>query len=237
MPKPQLLAIGLTVYSAPVALREQLSIPEAEWPRAIAELTQYPHIEEAAVLSTCNRLELYAVLLSWHPGVREVEDWLCRTSGLPLEQLRPHLFLLREQDAAHHLLRVASGLDSLVLGEGQILAQVCNWMLWGARVCGVTAHSSWQGRTWFEPGLMARAAWASQVSILFRLWRPPILTVCLLLPHAAAGQAGAQSRAELTGLWAPAQWCASAVWVCLPASCALTSSLLSLAALAFPGSD
>lgn len=124
MPKPQLLSIGLTVHSAPVALREQLSIPEAEWPRASAELTQYPHIEEAAVLSTCNRLELYAVLLSWHPGVREVEDWLCRTSGVPLEQLRPHLFLLREQDAAHHLLRVASGLDSLVLGEGQILAQV-----------------------------------------------------------------------------------------------------------------
>lgn len=188
VPKPQLLAIGLTVHSAPVALREQLSIPEAEWPRAIAELTQYPHIEEAAVLSTCNRLELYAVLLSWHPGVREVEDWLCRTSGLPLEQLRPHLFLLREQDAAHHLLRVASGLDSLVLGEGQILAQVRKGMLRGARGGGVTAHSSWQthrlqhwqGRTWFEPGRMARAAWALQVSILLRLWRPPILTVCLL---------------------------------------------------------
>jgi glutamyl-tRNA reductase len=99
-------------------------VPEAEWPRAIAELTSFPHIEEAAVLSTCNRMELYVVALSWHRGVREVEEWLSRSSGVPLEQLRPYLFLLRDRDATHHLLRVSGGLDSLVMGEGQILAQV-----------------------------------------------------------------------------------------------------------------
>jgi glutamyl-tRNA reductase len=101
-----------------------LAVPEAEWPRAIAELTSFPHIEEAAVLSTCNRMELYVVALSWHRGVREVEEWLSRSSGVPLEQLRPYLFLLRDRDATHHLLRVSGGLDSLVMGEGQILAQV-----------------------------------------------------------------------------------------------------------------
>jgi glutamyl-tRNA reductase len=116
--------MGLTIHNAPVELREKLAVPEAEWPRAIGELCAYPHIEEAAVLSTCNRMELYVVALSWHRGVREVEDWLSRSSGVPLEELRPYLFLLRDRDATHHLLRVAGGLDSLVMGEGQILAQV-----------------------------------------------------------------------------------------------------------------
>ncbi|KAL6773985.1 GLTR1 [Auxenochlorella protothecoides x Auxenochlorella symbiontica] len=122
--KSSIIAIGLTIHSAPVELREKLAVPEAEWPRAIAELCSYPHIEEAAVLSTCNRLEIYLVGLSFHRGVREVEDWLSRASGVPLADLRPHLFLLRDRDATGHLLRVSAGLDSLVLGEGQILSQV-----------------------------------------------------------------------------------------------------------------
>jgi glutamyl-tRNA reductase len=122
--KNSIIAIGLTIHNAPVELREKLAVPEAEWPRAIEELCSYPHIEEAAVLSTCNRMELYVVGLSWHRGVREVEEWLSRSSGVPLEELRPYLFLLRDRDATHHLLRVSGGLDSLVMGEGQILAQV-----------------------------------------------------------------------------------------------------------------
>lgn len=122
--KSSIIAIGLTIHNAPVELREKLAVPEAEWPRAIEELCNFPHIEEAAVLSTCNRMELYVVGLSWHRGVREVEEWLSRTSGIPLDELRPYLFLLRDRDATHHLLRVAGGLDSLVMGEGQILAQV-----------------------------------------------------------------------------------------------------------------
>lgn len=122
--KSSIIAIGLTIHSAPVSLREKLAVPEAEWPRAIQELCNFPHIEEAAVLSTCNRMELYLVGLSWHRGVREVEEWLSRTSGVPLDELRPYLFLLRDRDATQHLLRVSGGLDSLVMGEGQILAQV-----------------------------------------------------------------------------------------------------------------
>lgn len=69
-------------------------------------------------------MELYVVALSWHRGVREVEEWLSHSSGVPLEELRPYLFLLRDRDATQHLLRVSGGLDSLVMGEGQILAQV-----------------------------------------------------------------------------------------------------------------
>lgn len=122
--KSSIIAIGLTIHNAPVEVREKLAVPEAEWPRAIEELCSYPHIEEAAILSTCNRMELYVVAVSWHRGVREVEDWLTRSSGIPLEDLRPYLFLLRDRDATGHLLRVSGGLDSLVMGEGQILAQV-----------------------------------------------------------------------------------------------------------------
>jgi len=119
-----IIACGLTIHNTPVDIREKLSIPEAEWPRAIEELVSFPHIEEAGILSTCNRLELYVVALSWHRGVREIEEWMCRSSGIPLETLRQHLFLFRDRDATSHLLRVSGGLDSLVLGEGQILAQV-----------------------------------------------------------------------------------------------------------------
>ncbi|GJP34649.1 hypothetical protein CLOM_g19064 [Closterium sp. NIES-68] len=122
--KPSILVIGLSVHTAPVELREKLAIPEHEWPRAIHALCACPHIEEAAVLSTCNRMEIYVVARSWHMGIREVTQWMSKSSGVPVDDLRPHLFILRQRDATHHLLRVASGLDSLVLGEGQILAQV-----------------------------------------------------------------------------------------------------------------
>lgn len=122
--KSSIIAIGLTIHNAPVELREKLAVPEAEWPRAIEELCAYPHIEEAAVLSTCNRMEIYVVGLSFHRGVREVEEWMSKASGVPLDELRPYLFLLRDRDATGHLLRVSGGLDSLVMGEGQILAQV-----------------------------------------------------------------------------------------------------------------
>jgi glutamyl-tRNA reductase len=138
--KSSIIAIGLTVHSTPVALREKLAVPEAEWPRAIEELTAFPHIEEAAVLSTCNRLELYVVALSWHRGVREVEEWMARSSGVPLEELRPHLFLLRDRDATQHLLRVSGGLDSLVMGEGQILAQVKQVHKAGQNCAGFGRH-------------------------------------------------------------------------------------------------
>ncbi|CAD7695990.1 unnamed protein product [Ostreobium quekettii] len=122
--RSSIVAIGLTIHNTPVEVREKLAVPEAEWPRAIEELCSFPHIEEAGVLSTCNRMEVYVVALSWHRGVREVEEWMSRASGIPIEELRPSLFLLRDRDATNHLLNVAGGLDSLVLGEGQILAQV-----------------------------------------------------------------------------------------------------------------
>jgi glutamyl-tRNA reductase len=116
--------VGLTHKTAPVEVREKLSIPEPEYDRAISQLCGYPNIEEVAVLSTCNRLEIYLVLKETEPGVREVMQFLAEHSKLPIATLRPYLFTLLHQDGVMHLMRVASGLDSLVLGEGQILSQV-----------------------------------------------------------------------------------------------------------------
>ncbi|HEY9862647.1 MAG TPA: glutamyl-tRNA reductase [Candidatus Obscuribacterales bacterium] len=116
--------VGLSHKTAPVEVREKLSIPEPQLEAAIAHLLSYPHLEEVAILSTCNRLEIYLVATETQPGIREVTQFLSEKSKLPLNQLRPHLFTLIHDDAIMHLMRVAAGLDSLVLGEGQILSQV-----------------------------------------------------------------------------------------------------------------
>ncbi|KAF8672457.1 hypothetical protein HU200_049669 [Digitaria exilis] len=122
--RSSIAVIGLSVHTAPVEMREKLAVAEELWPRAIQELTGLNHIEEAAVLSTCNRMEIYVVALSWNRGIREVVDWMSKKSGIPASELREHLFMLRDSDATRHLFEVSAGLDSLVLGEGQILAQV-----------------------------------------------------------------------------------------------------------------
>lgn len=116
--------VGVSHKTAPVEVREKLSIPEPQIADSLAQLCSYPHIEEAAILSTCNRLEIYVVAHETQQGVREVSQFLADHSNLPVVALRPHLFILLHQDAVMHLFRVAAGLDSLVLGEGQILAQV-----------------------------------------------------------------------------------------------------------------
>ncbi|XP_076899814.1 glutamyl-tRNA reductase 1, chloroplastic-like [Bidens hawaiensis] len=122
--KSSIIVIGLSIHTTPVELREKLAIPEAEWPRAIKELCALNHIEEAAVLCTCNRMEIYVVALSQHRGVKEVTEWMSKTGGIPVSEISDHRFLLYNKDATRHIFQVSAGLDSLVLGEGQILAQV-----------------------------------------------------------------------------------------------------------------
>jgi glutamyl-tRNA reductase len=129
--------VGLSHKTAPVHVREKLSIPEAQIEGAIAHLLGYPHLEEVAILSTCNRLEIYIVTAETQPGIREVTQFLSESGQLPLHQLRPHLFTLLHDDAIMHLMRVAAGLDSLVLGEGQILSQVKQTHKLGQRYQGV----------------------------------------------------------------------------------------------------
>jgi glutamyl-tRNA reductase (EC 1.2.1.70) len=116
--------VGLSHKTATVEVREKLSIAEARMEEAIARLKSYPHITEAAILSTCNRMEIYVAITETEGGLRETMQFLSEFSQLPLQFLRRYLFILLRQDAVCHLMRVSAGLDSLVLGEGQILAQV-----------------------------------------------------------------------------------------------------------------
>ncbi len=116
--------VGLSHKTAPVEVREKLSIPEPQIESAIAQLASYPHIDEVAILSTCNRLEIYIVTSEADQGIREITQFLAEYSKLSVLSLRQHLFMLLHDDAVMHVMRVAGGLDSLVLGEGQILAQV-----------------------------------------------------------------------------------------------------------------
>lgn len=129
--------VGLSHRTAPVEIREKLSIPETLLSQAIAHLLGYPHIEEVAILSTCNRLEIYVVTTETQAGALEITQFLSEHSKLPLHKLRPHLFILLHEDAVNHIMRVAAGLDSLVLGEGQILAQVKNAHKLGQQYKGV----------------------------------------------------------------------------------------------------
>ncbi|MEL7360072.1 MAG: glutamyl-tRNA reductase [Cyanobacteria bacterium J06560_6] len=116
--------VGLSHQTAPVEVREKLSIPSAQVADAIAHLSNSPTIQEVSILSTCNRLEIHIVASEIETGIRDVMRFLSEHSGIEPNELRPHLFVLLQQDAVMHLMRVAGGLDSLVLGEGQILSQV-----------------------------------------------------------------------------------------------------------------
>jgi glutamyl-tRNA reductase len=92
--------------------------------RSLLRLRSDEQVLEASILSTCNRLEIYTLLRHPDDGIEAVGSFLTQVSGLSLEELGPHLFTYHHEEAVAHLLRVAAGLDSLVLGEGQILSQV-----------------------------------------------------------------------------------------------------------------
>ncbi len=115
-----LYALGLNHQTAPVSLRERVAFDAAALPAALASLHALPQVREVALLSTCNRTELYAVV---DDDGRSVRDWLATHPDGSLD-LHAYLYAHRDVDAARHLFRVASGLDSLVLGEPQILGQV-----------------------------------------------------------------------------------------------------------------
>jgi len=116
--------VGLSHRTAPVEIRERLSIAEQTMEDSLQKLRADEQVLEASILSTCNRLEIYTLLRHPEQGVSAVGSFLSDHSGLDLGELTPHLFTFHHEEAVGHLMRVAAGLDSLVLGEGQILSQV-----------------------------------------------------------------------------------------------------------------
>jgi glutamyl-tRNA reductase len=119
-----LIALGLNHLTAPVSLREQVAFDEDAAGIALLELAREPGVEEAMILSTCNRTELYVGVADGADDIPRV--WLNRHHHLTPGKLDEFLYRHEEQDAVRHMFRVATGLDSMVLGEPQILGQVKN---------------------------------------------------------------------------------------------------------------
>ena len=120
-----LLVLGINHHTAPIAVREKLAISDRDLPRALAALSGLPGVREGALLSTCNRTEAWAVA---DPGVGPLEDtladFLAGRHGLGRHEFDGHLYCYRAGAAANHLFSVASGLDSMILGEPDIQRQV-----------------------------------------------------------------------------------------------------------------
>lgn len=120
----EILVVGLSHNTAPVELRERLHFPERELPKPLELLGQYPFILERMILSTCNRVEVYAVVEEAERARKAVVKFLSDYHGLRPEEFEDKLYCYTQDMAVRHLFRVASSLDSMVVGEPQILGQV-----------------------------------------------------------------------------------------------------------------
>lgn len=118
------LVVGLSYRTAPIGLLERAALDAATSRALEAALCLREHVAEAVVLSTCNRLEVYCEVSKFHGGVADVGDALALATGVPLPELTDHLYVHYEAAAVAHLFTVASGLDSMAVGEQQILGQV-----------------------------------------------------------------------------------------------------------------
>ncbi|MEV7533868.1 glutamyl-tRNA reductase [Streptomyces hydrogenans] len=119
-----LLVVGLSHRSAPVSILERASLPADTQAKLLQDSLAAEPATEATVLATCNRIELYADVDKFHAGVAELSTLLAQHSGVGLDELTPYLYVHYEDRAVHHLFSVACGLDSMVVGEGQILGQI-----------------------------------------------------------------------------------------------------------------
>jgi glutamyl-tRNA reductase len=119
-----LLVVGISYRTAPVPVLERVSISADDLPKLLGELHADESISEVLALSTCNRIEVYADVARFHPAVAEITQVLARHAGLSVAELGEHLYVHFAEAAAEHVFSVASGLNSMVVGESQILGQL-----------------------------------------------------------------------------------------------------------------
>jgi len=117
---PHIFLIGLNHRTAPLKLREQMAQTDEDVRRALARLA----LDEAAIVATCNRLEIYGVAQDVEQAQADAIEYFTQLGRCTPEQIERYLYIRQGQDAAAHLMRVAAGLDSMILGEAQILGQV-----------------------------------------------------------------------------------------------------------------
>ncbi|HLM05535.1 MAG TPA: glutamyl-tRNA reductase [Blastococcus sp.] len=119
-----LLGVGVSHQTAPVALLEQFAMGPDDRVKALHELVESDHVSEALLLATCNRIEVFAEVERFHGGVADVSRVLARQAGATVEELSPYVTVHYEDQAVAHLFTVAAGLDSMVVGETQVLGQL-----------------------------------------------------------------------------------------------------------------
>ena len=119
-----ILVIGVNHRSGPLALLERVTLAPDAIGKAVVGLAARDNVREVAVLSTCNRTEVYAVTEKFHGAYADIRDFLCDIGHLAPDELHPYLFAQHDDAAVSHLFEVASGLDSAVIGESEILGQV-----------------------------------------------------------------------------------------------------------------
>jgi len=118
------LVVGVNHRTAPLDLLERIALDAQSVAKAVSGLVALDSVREAVVLSTCNRTEVYAVAELFHQGFFDIQHFLATTAGVDLETINSHTYAEHDDAAAHHLFSVAAGLDSMVLGEGEVLGQV-----------------------------------------------------------------------------------------------------------------
>ncbi|RVW01578.1 glutamyl-tRNA reductase [Rhodococcus spongiicola] len=118
------LLVGISHRSAPVSVLERIAVTDTDRPKLTDKMLASAHIHEAMIVSTCNRIEIYAVVDAFHGALTEISSLLAGHSGLDLSELHKHAYVHYGEAAAEHLFAVASGLDSMVVGEQQILGQI-----------------------------------------------------------------------------------------------------------------
>ena len=119
-----ILVVGVNHRSGPLSLLERLTVAPDDLPKLVSGLAQRDNIREAVVLSTCNRTEVYAIAERFHGAYADIRNFLCDLGELDVDELSPHLFSEHDGAAVGHLFEVAAGLDSAVIGEGEILGQI-----------------------------------------------------------------------------------------------------------------
>jgi glutamyl-tRNA reductase len=119
-----LLSVGASYRTADVATLERLVIPDESVPELLQRLVAQPYVGEAVVLSTCNRVEIYAAVSTFHGGLGDICSVLSEVSGIPATELAGHLYVHYDEAAVQHSFKVSAGLDSMVVGESQILGQL-----------------------------------------------------------------------------------------------------------------
>ena len=117
------LVVGISHNSAPVAMLEQVTLDADGVTKLVQEISHHEHVAEATVISTCNRLEIYTEVDRFHGSVESLSRALVGRADLPVEAMLPHLYVHYDDGAVSHLFQVAAGLDSMAVGEGQILGQ------------------------------------------------------------------------------------------------------------------